>query len=346
MAQHVRDRLLDQLPQLDFVVGPDAYRRLPTLLGGDPFVDVRLDRDETYADLAPTRAPGVRAWITIMRGCDKFCSFCVVPYVRGRERSVPADAVLQQVREAAGEGYREVVFLGQTVNAYRDGAADFAALLRAADAVDGIARIRFTSPHPSDMSDGGDRSDGDLPRRSARSSTCRCSRARRRCSRRWSAATAAEEYLELVARLRAAVPGLALSTDIIVGFPGETERDFEATLRAHARGALRQRVHVQVLAPRPHQGGEVGRDRVGGGKGAPSASRDRAAGSASPPRSTPGWSATRWRCWSKARPAAAAAGCAGKTPQFKTAVFPPTGAAAGDLVRVRITDSTAHTLIA
>jgi tRNA-2-methylthio-N6-dimethylallyladenosine synthase len=153
MAQHFRDRLLDRSPHLDFVVGPDAYRRLPSLLTGDPFVDVRLDREETYADLAPARTSGVRAWITIMRGCDKFCTFCIVPYVRGRERSVPAGAVLEQVRDAVAEGHREVVFLGQTVNAYRDGETDFGTLLRAADAVEGVARIRFTSPHPSDMRD-------------------------------------------------------------------------------------------------------------------------------------------------------------------------------------------------
>src|SRR4029450_7847750 len=100
--------------------GPDAYRRLPALLSGDPLVDVRLDREETYADLAPARDAGVRAWITIMRGCDKFCTFCIVPYVRGRERSVPAPAVLEQVRDVAAQGYREVVFLGQTVHAHRD----------------------------------------------------------------------------------------------------------------------------------------------------------------------------------------------------------------------------------
>jgi tRNA-2-methylthio-N6-dimethylallyladenosine synthase len=152
MAQHFRDRLLERAP-LDFVVGPDAYRRLPALLAGDPFVDVRLDRAETYADLAPERGAGVRAWITVMRGCDKFCTFCIVPYVRGRERSLPAAVVLEQVRQAAAEGFREVVFLGQTVNAYRDAGGDFGDLLRAAGGVDGIRRIRFTSPHPSDMSE-------------------------------------------------------------------------------------------------------------------------------------------------------------------------------------------------
>ena len=133
MAQHLRDRLLERTPHLDFVVGPDGYRRLPDAArAAIPFVDVRLDRDETYADLAPERGAGVRAWITIMRGCDKFCTFCIVPYVRGRERSLPAEAVLDAgARRGGAQGYREVVFLGQTVNAYRDGDVDFADLLRA-----------------------------------------------------------------------------------------------------------------------------------------------------------------------------------------------------------------------
>src|SRR5262249_1554739 len=147
MAQHFRDRLLSET-QLDFVVGPDGYRRLPALLGGDPFVDVRLDGVENYADVPPARGARVRARVTTMRGCDKFCTFCVVPYVRGRERSLPLPAVLEQVRDAVAQGYREIVFLGQTVNAYRDGESDFGTLLRAAAAIEGVQRIRFTSPHP------------------------------------------------------------------------------------------------------------------------------------------------------------------------------------------------------
>ncbi len=145
MAQHHRAALTSRVPALDLVVGPDAYRRLPELLAAthaakervrpyrpgagaiDPLVDVRLDPDETYADLPAARRDGaVRAWITVMRGCDKFCTFCVVPYVRGRERSVPADAILDEVRALAAAGTREIVFLGQTVNAYRDRDCDFA----------------------------------------------------------------------------------------------------------------------------------------------------------------------------------------------------------------------------
>ena len=344
MAQHVRDQLLDRTPQLDFVVGPDAYRRLPALLTGDPFVDVRLDRDETYADLAPERGAGVRAWITIMRGCDKFCTFCIVPYVRGRERSVPPDAVLQQVRDATAQGYREVVFLGQTVNAYRAGDVDFGALLRAADRIDGLARLRFTSPHPSDMSD------------SAIDAMATC---RTVCPQlhlpmqsgstpvlgKMERGYTAEDYLRLVERLRATVPGLALSTDIIVGFPGESERDCEATLelmravrfdsaftfaysrRDHTKAskwdetvsaAEKARRLQAVIGLQEHISAEINAELTG---------REVEVLVEGPARRGDGW-------------------LAGKTPHFKTAVFPANGFAVGDLARVRVTDSTAHTLIA
>src|SRR5215813_11660652 len=118
MAQHHREQLLDKAPFLDLVLGPDAYRNLPNLLRqeeqGEPLVAVRLDREETYADITPVRAEGIRAWVTIMRGCDKFCTFCIVPYVRGRERSVPLKALLTEARQLAEQGYKEIVYLGQT----------------------------------------------------------------------------------------------------------------------------------------------------------------------------------------------------------------------------------------
>ncbi|TMQ71717.1 MAG: tRNA (N6-isopentenyl adenosine(37)-C2)-methylthiotransferase MiaB [Candidatus Eisenbacteria bacterium] len=231
MAQHLRARLLDQARVLDLVVGPDGYRRLPELLrraAAGPVAEVRLDRDETYGDLEPRRASGVRAWITVQRGCDKFCTYCVVPYTRGRERSLPLADLIGQVRAAVAGGFREVVFLGQTVNSYHDGTHDFADLLRAADAVDGLARIRFTSPHPSDMGErviaaiaGCDKvcPQVHLPLQSASDTVLRD------MARSYTLA----QYRDVVARLRAAVPGLALSTDIIVGFPGETEADFART---------------------------------------------------------------------------------------------------------------------
>jgi tRNA-2-methylthio-N6-dimethylallyladenosine synthase len=234
MAQHLKARLLERVPQVDLVVGPDAYRDLPALIDQareEPVLAIRLSRDETYADLTPARADGVRAWLSIMRGCDKFCSFCIVPYVRGRERSLPVRDVIGQVEYAAAEGFKEIVFLGQTVNAYRDGETDFAELLRLADRVPGIERIRFTSPHPADMTDRAVEAIATcakvcpqvhLPLQSGSDSVLDGMR------RTYTIA----QYETLVAKLRSVVPGLALSTDIIVGFPGETDEDFEATRSA------------------------------------------------------------------------------------------------------------------
>src|SRR5262245_19671910 len=132
MAQHLRARLTEQAPWVDVLVGPDGYRHLPALLArgdgpdDDPHLALRLDPDETYADLPVARDGGVRAWITAMRGCDRFCTFCIVPYVRGRERSLPGPALVAEVERLVAGGVREVVFLGQTVHAYHDGTWDFA----------------------------------------------------------------------------------------------------------------------------------------------------------------------------------------------------------------------------
>jgi len=345
MAQHMRDRLLGEASQLDFVVGPDSYRRLPVLLaGGDPFVDVRLERDETYADLSPLREDGVRAWITVMRGCDKFCTFCIVPYVRGRERSLAADAVIAQVEAAANAGYREVVFLGQTVNAYRDRDVDFGRLLRRAAGVDGIARIRFTSPHPSDMSEpviealatGGKICPQlHLPLQSGSD----------RVLARMERGYGVDDYLTLVERLRAAVPGIALSSDIIVGFPGESDDDLEATLelmravrfdnafmfkysrREHTKAAKWEETVSEDEKGRRLQAVIALQERVAAEINAALVGQEVEVLVEGPARRRAAW-------------------LAGKTPQFKTTVFPDQGAAPGELVHVRVTETTAHTLVA
>ncbi len=346
MAQHVRDRLLSTLPFVDFVVGPDAYRRLPELLersGDDPHVDVRLDRAETYADISPQREAGVRAWVTIMRGCDRFCTFCIVPYVRGRERSLPADAILQQVRRLAEDGYREVVYLGQTVNAYRDGDVGFAALLRRTNAVDGIERIRFTSPHPKDM--------GDDVIEAMASATKVCpqlhlpvqsgsGRILQSMERGYSVA----QYLDLVERLRRAIPALALSTDIIVGFPGEEESDFLATcelMRAVRYDSAFMFKYSARRGTKAFKWAETVSDAEKGRRlqevitlqEGQSAAINRALIGTTTEVLVEG-------------PARRRAGCvAGKNPQFKTAVFPASDVCPGEIRRVYITDATAHTLL-
>ncbi len=237
MAKRVSKSLMNDAPYVDLVVGPDSYRRLPELIAdarGDSALDVRLDRGEYYTGLDPLRAEGSNAYITIMRGCDKFCTFCIVPYVRGRERSVPAREIVRQTQAAADAGFREVTLLGQTVNSYRDGACDFADLLSMIARVDGICRIRFTSPHPSDFSE------KFIETMAREEKICRfihlpVQSGSNRVLKAMKRSYTVEDYLALVDAMRAAMSGLCLSTDIIAGFPGETQPDFEATLALMAQ---------------------------------------------------------------------------------------------------------------
>lgn len=346
MAQHVRDRLMDRLPFVDFVVGPDSYRRLPELLRGtvgDPFVDVRLDRAETYADMAPERHAGVRGWVTIMRGCDKFCTFCIVPYVRGRERSLPADAIVDQVRELAADGYREVVFLGQTVNAYRDGDTDFATLLRRANAVGGIERIRFTSPHPSDMTPATIAAMGEcekvcpqlhLPVQSGSN----------RVLERMERGYTVEQYLRLVDDLRAAVPGIALSTDIIVGFPGETDEDFRSTLELMRTVGYDSSFMFKYSARSMTKAAKWEDDVAEAEKGR-RLQEVIALQEAMAIEINGALVGTTHEVLVEGPARKGDGGVFGKTPHFKTVVFPAEGVRAGELVPVYIESTTAHTLL-
>jgi tRNA-2-methylthio-N6-dimethylallyladenosine synthase len=346
MAQHNRAALLAKAPWLDLVAGPDAYRRLPELLGHDgfdPAVDVRLDRGETYADLSPEYAAGVRAYVTAMRGCDRFCTFCVVPYVRGRERSVPPDAILREVHTLAARGVKEVVLLGQTVNAYRHDATDFGALLRQVARVAGVERIRFTSPHPCDMTDSVIDAMAAEPKVQpylhlpVQSGSDRVLRAMER-------GYTVAHYLDLVERIRRTIPALALSTDIIVGFHGEEESDFAATialLRAVGYDSAFSFKYSVREHTRAHRLGDSVSEEEKGRRLAEvialqetiSLERNRALIGRAFPVLTEG-------------PARRGAGrLAGKTPQFKTAVFPDTAAIKpGDIVNVRVESATGHSL--
>lgn len=234
MAERLREGLLERAPYVDLVVGPDAYRRLPELVEraveeDDPLIDVRLDKQETYTDIELDRVPGVSGWITVQRGCDKFCSFCIVPFVRGRERSLPPQEVLAQAQAMAAEGFREVTLLGQTVSSYYERGHDFADLLTLVHGVEDLARIRFTSPYPNDFSNRLLDRLAELPRVGrhlhlpVQSGSTPILRDMRR-------GYTAESYLELIERTRQRLPGWSITTDIIVGYPGETEEDFQATL--------------------------------------------------------------------------------------------------------------------
>lgn len=264
MAERLKADLLEKGP-VDFVAGPDSYRDLPRLMdlvfSGEKAVNVQLSQDETYADLRPVRRSesGIDAFVSIQRGCDNKCAFCIVPFTRGRERSRDLDSVVEEVRRAVESGVKEVCLLGQNVNSYHDKTwagntrtsgysaaagfvslnknrsstnvtgAYFADLLEAVADVDPEVRVRFTSPHPRDFSD------DVLKVIASRHNVCKqlhlpaqsgSSRVLAAMKRGYSR----EAYLDLVNRVRHIIPGVAISSDFICGFCGETEQDHEQTL--------------------------------------------------------------------------------------------------------------------
>jgi tRNA-2-methylthio-N6-dimethylallyladenosine synthase len=233
MAQRLGPLLLERVPRVDLVVGPDAYRNLPQLIrvaqGGQRSSDTEFRAWEHYEDVPAVRESGPPAFVTVQRGCDYRCTFCIVPQTRGPERSRLLQDVVREVSALAQLGTTEVTLLGQTVNSYQDGEHDFADLLRAIGAVEGIRRLRFTSPYPTDFTPRVIQAMSEtaavcahvhLPVQSGSNAVLR------RMLRRYTR----ERYLEVVAELRAALPGITFSTDIIVGFPGETEAQFGETL--------------------------------------------------------------------------------------------------------------------
>jgi tRNA-2-methylthio-N6-dimethylallyladenosine synthase len=235
MAQRLGPQLLEKARHVSLIVGPDGYRALPALVErareGERSIATSFDLEEHYEDFTPRRFDKVKAWIPVQRGCDYRCTYCIVPYTRGAERSRRLADVVREVEHVVADGMSEVVLLGQTVNSYHDGDADFADLLRAVGSVPGIRRLRFTSPHPNDFSDRVIEALAEVP------AVCEhvhlpmqsgSTRTLKRMLRRYTR----EQYLDCVARLRAAIPNLSLTTDVIVGFPGETEDDFKETLSA------------------------------------------------------------------------------------------------------------------
>ncbi|MEZ4404041.1 MAG: tRNA (N6-isopentenyl adenosine(37)-C2)-methylthiotransferase MiaB [Kofleriaceae bacterium] len=239
MAEHLKAGLADLAP-VDVIAGPDSYRRLPDLLAEararrqarthGAVVDVQLDKAETYEGLdGAVGGDGVSGFVTIQRGCDKFCTFCVVPFTRGRERGTAPREVLRQVRALVERGYKEVTLLGQTVNSYAWEDTTFADLLRAVARVDGLERIRFTSPYPVDFTDAVVAAIAEEPKVGKYVHLPVQSGADPVLARMRRGYTVAD-YHAIVGRLRAAVPTIALSTDILTGFAGETEADHAATL--------------------------------------------------------------------------------------------------------------------
>ncbi len=239
MAERVRDTLLDE-HGVDVVAGPDAYLDLPALFAaaeaGKKAINVELSTTETYREVVPTRiGPGkVSGFVSIMRGCNNFCSYCIVPYTRGRERSRPADSILREVADLRDKGYREVTLLGQNVNSYRYTAADgseidFPALLALVAESAPDMRVRFTTSHPKDMSDDTIATIAShanicrhihLPVQSGSNAVLKAMN--RKYTREW--------YLGRIAAIRRMIPDCGISTDLFTGFHNESEEDFEQTL--------------------------------------------------------------------------------------------------------------------
>ncbi len=233
MAERLRERLVEQEKLVDLIIGPDEYRKLPGLLSrafeGEKGIAVRLSRVENYDDIQPLRTDGVSAWLSVMRGCDKFCTFCVVPFTRGRERSRPLRSVVDEVAGLARLGFREVTLLGQNVNSYHDGKHDFADLMTAVASVDRSMRVRFTTSHPQDMSD------RLIVAIAGRENLCNyvhlpVQSGSDRILELMNRSYSVDHYLKLVERIRRRIPGVSLTTDVIAGFPTETEEDHRLTM--------------------------------------------------------------------------------------------------------------------
>ncbi|MDH4153280.1 MAG: tRNA (N6-isopentenyl adenosine(37)-C2)-methylthiotransferase MiaB [Nitrospira sp.] len=240
MAQNLKSELAQKEPLIDVLAGPDSYRQLPSLLTtalnaqeqglAQKGFALDLSEYETYEGILPDRNDGVNAWITVMRGCDNFCSFCVVPYTRGRERSRDPEAILLEARDAAARGFKQITLLGQNVNSYRHEEWDFAKLISAVADQPGIERVRFTSPHPKDFPPSLIEAIASHPK------ICKhihlplqagSDRILELMARTYTAA----DYLALVERIRLTIPGIVLTTDIICGFCSESDEDFQATVR-------------------------------------------------------------------------------------------------------------------
>ncbi len=233
MAERLRESLVREDRLADLVVGPDEYRRLPELLEraiqGEKGIAVRLSRVENYEDIEPLRTDGITAWVSVMRGCDKFCTFCVVPFTRGRERSRSLQSVTAEVRRLFERGFREVTLLGQNVNSYRDGQHDFADLMTSVASIDRRLRVRFMTPHPQDMTEKLITSIAREP------NICKhvhlpVQSGSDRILALMNRTYTVDHYRRLVDRVRREIPGVSLTTDIISGFPTESEEDHRMTL--------------------------------------------------------------------------------------------------------------------
>ena len=234
MAQNLKDDLLKNKPYVDIILGPDSYRKIPDLINrhvkdNKSIVDTKLSRYEVYENLFPSRGDTFNAWVSIMRGCDKFCSFCIVPFTRGRERSRSVESVVEEVKKAVDQGFVEITLLGQNVNSYNYEGKSFSDLLLAVSDINGVKRIRYTSPHPQDINV------ELLEVMASRKNICNyvhfpMQSGSNEVLKRMNRTYTREHFYDMAMKIREIMPNCGLSTDIIVGFPGETDEQFRETL--------------------------------------------------------------------------------------------------------------------
>ena len=234
MAQNLKDDLLKNKPYVDIILGPDSYRKIPDLINrhvkdNKSIVDTKLSRYEVYENLFPNRGDTFNAWVSIMRGCDKFCSFCIVPFTRGRERSRSVESIVEEVKKAVDQGFIEITLLGQNVNSYNFEGKSFSDLLLAVSDINGVKRIRYTSPHPQDINI------ELLEVMASRKNICNyvhfpMQSGSNEVLKRMNRTYTREHFYDMAMKIREIMPNCGLSTDIIVGFPGETDEQFQETL--------------------------------------------------------------------------------------------------------------------
>ncbi|MBN2781530.1 MAG: tRNA (N6-isopentenyl adenosine(37)-C2)-methylthiotransferase MiaB [Candidatus Marinimicrobia bacterium] len=253
MAQNLKEGLLESKPYVDLILGPDSYRNILEHLDSTDAhtIDTKLSKFEVYDGLFPARKEGINAWISIMRGCNKFCSYCIVPYTRGRERSRSIESIVNEAKRSVNLGFVEITLLGQNVNSYDHEGKRFPELLIALTNVQGIRRIRYTSPHPQDVDEELMKVHADykplianhihLPLQSGSDAVLKA------MNRTYTQS----HYLKLVDMIRKYLPDMGITTDIIVGFPGETEADFRETL--HVMNSVRyDSAFTFKYSPRPY----------------------------------------------------------------------------------------------
>ena len=253
MAQNLKQDILKSKPYVDLILGPDSYRQITAHLDADKehIIDTRLSKFEVYDGLFPARKEGINAWISIMRGCDKFCSYCIVPYTRGRERSRSIPGILEEAKRAVDQGFVEITLLGQNVNSYDHDGKRFHLLLEALCKVNGIKRIRYTSPHPQDVDDDLLRVHAEHKPLIANHIHLPLQAGSDKVLKAMNRSYTRTHYLNLVEKIRYYVPDMGITTDIIVGFPGEDDGDYRDTLKVMEQVRF-DSAFTFKYSPRPH----------------------------------------------------------------------------------------------